>query len=480
MDTPYAPIARLPRVERGRTRQLYAGVVAAGVVVGALASVQPAFAVAAVLGLALVPIVLTRPIIGLAALVFLSFLETVSAVTGALSLTKIVGAVLVLAWLAVVTVQQSSDRVGLLGREPLLAAALALFVAWAGISLVWAEAQDAAMTSAQRFALNFTLFPIAFVAVRTPRHVLWIVAAFIAGGFTAAAFGLVQGVADDPEAEGRLGGAGINPNQLGSYLVVAMVFAIVLAANRRWSGPARAAMFVLAGLAALGVFMTVSRGALVGMAAALLVTPFVIGRGRRSTAVAGVALVVLGSVAYFATLAPASAVDRVLHPDRGGGSGREDLWRVGWRMVEDKPVHGVGAGNFPERSIDYLLRPGATERDTFIVDEKKVAHNVYLTVLSELGAVGLTLFLLAIVLCLRAALRAARRFAARGDPTMELVSRGLVVALVSLLAVAFFSSALYVKQFWVLLALAPALRLLAERGERTGVRLRRVRARAAG
>ena len=39
----------------------------------------------------------------------------------------------------------------------------------------------------------------------------------------------------------------------------------------------------------------------------------------------------------------------------------------------------------------------------------------------------------------------------------------LFIALVSLLAVGFFSSALYVKQFWVLLAAAPALHALAER-----------------
>ena len=52
-------------------------------------------------------------------------------------------------------------------------------------------------------------------------------------------------------------------------------------------------------------------------------------------------------------------------------------------MVQDKPVAGVGAGNFPVSSIHYLLRPGKTQRDEIIVDKQKVAHNIYLTVLSE-------------------------------------------------------------------------------------------------
>jgi O-antigen ligase len=175
----------------------------------------------------------------------------------------------------------------------------------------------------------------------------------------------------------------------------------------------------------------------------------------------------------------------VTNPDRDGGAGRTDLWRVGWRMVEDKPVQGVGAGNYPVASIDYLLRPGATENDSQIVDEQKVAHNIYLTVVSELGIVGLALFAVIVGLCLRSALRAARAFARRGEPAMELVSRALFISLVSLLAVGFFSSALYVKQFWVLLAAAPALQALAERDGRptSGPReaaARTARARAAG
>jgi putative inorganic carbon (hco3(-)) transporter len=453
---------------------------AGAVVVGIGAAVEPALIVAAVVGLALAPIVLTRPIFGLAALVYLSFLETVSGLTGALSLTKILGAMLALAWIAAVAIRSSGRHAGVLAREPVLATALVLFIAWAAISLEWAEAQDAALTSVQRFALNFILFPIAFVVVTRRSHVLWLVGVFVAGAFTSAAFGLVQGTATDPSATERLGGAGINTNQLGSYLVVAAVFAAVLTANRAWSPRARLALAGVACLAALCVFLTVSRGALVGMLVAMLVAPFVIGRARRGAAVAAIVLGLAGSVAYFAVVAPANAVERVTSPDRDGGSGREDLWRVGWRMAEDKPVHGVGAGNYPERAAEYLLRPGATDNDTIIVDEKKVAHNVYLTVLSELGAVGLALFLSVIALCVRAAWRAAGIFALRGDTTMELVSRALVLGLASLLAVAFFSSAVYVKQFWILLALAPVLRLLAELGEVGGVTRWRERARAGG
>ncbi len=469
--SPYAaspPHRRANRVpERFPAGLFHAGIVVIALLVGVAAAFRPGLAVAGVLALALLPLVLARPIVGVCALVFLSFLEAYSAMSGAVSLTKILGGLLVLAWWVAVATARRTDREaeGLLSREPFLAAALVLLAAWAAMSLVWAEVPALGETAVTRFALNFVLFPIALVAIRTPRHVMWIVAVFVVGAFAAVALGLAEGSVGDPAAESRLKGAGLNPNQLGSYCVVAAIFATTLAANPRWSVLARTAALAVAGFAGIAVFMTLSRGALVGLAAALVIAPLVIGRRRRAGAVVIAVAAVLGTVGWYATVAPPNAVERVTHP--GGGSGREDLWRVGWRMVEDQPVWGVGAGNFPVAAVHYLLRPGATERDEIIVDEQKVAHNIYLTVLSELGAVGLAFFLFIIFLALRCALSAARRFAHAGDPVMELVARGLFISIVSMAAVGFFSSALYSKQFWLLLAIAPALRALAGRLEPT-------------
>jgi O-antigen ligase len=162
-------------------------------------------------------------------------------------------------------------------------------------------------------------------------------------------------------------------------------------------------------------------------------------------------------------IAPEHAVERITHPEAGGGSGRKDLWTVGWRMVNAHPLTGVGAGNFRVVSVGYLLRPGPTQRDIYIVTEPKVPHNIYLNVLAELGAVGFALFLIVLVSSLRSLVRAARTFARQGDTTMEMLTRGLLIALFGFLTCEFFSSALYSKQLWLLLALGPALHALADR-----------------
>jgi O-antigen ligase len=182
------------------------------------------------------------------------------------------------------------------------------------------------------------------------------------------------------------------------------------------------------------------------------------GRWRVKVAVISVG-VSLAAVVYFAALAPPEARERVTSAD--GGTGRQDIWKVAWRMAEDNPVRGVGAGNFSTSSIHYLIAPGLLRRSDFIVDTQKVAHNVYLETLAELGIIGLTLLVALILLVLRCSYGAIRQFERNGDVTMEIVARAQLVALIALLASMFFSSDHYSKQLWMLFATSPMLLAIA-------------------
>jgi O-antigen ligase len=166
-------------------------------------------------------------------------------------------------------------------------------------------------------------------------------------------------------------------------------------------------------------------------------------------------MVATGAFVYFGFYASSDAASRVT--SFGSGTGRTDIWTVGWRMVQAHPIEGVGVGNYQTSSIHYLLEPGAILRDEFIVDTPKVAHNTYLQVFAELGTVGLALFLSIIGFSLLSVLRAARIFERLGDPRMELISRALLVALCGVLAADFFISEEFSKQLWLLLGLGPAL-----------------------
>jgi O-antigen ligase len=471
---------------RARERATYAAIGSGGVLFGLAAGVNPVLALAGAVGAALAGVVLTSPIAGLCILLALSFFEAFTALGGGPSVTKVVGLLLGVAWLAAIAVASRAGMRprGLVAREPVLAAALALFSVWAVISHVWATDLPLATDSVTRFALNFALFPIVLAFVVEARHVVALFAVFVAASVASVGYGLLADPSAGEPTEGRLAGAGINPNELGAVLVVAVVFGVALGLVRSWHPLARAAAFTGAAISTVGLFLTLSRGALFGLTVAILVAPLAVGRGRRLAAVAVAAAAVFCAVAWFGVFASESARERVTNPSAEGGSGRADLWKVGWRMVDDHPIRGVGAGNFPARSVDYLLRPGRTDADRYIVDTPKVPHNIYLAVLTELGIVGFLLFVTILVTALAAAIHAAREFTRRGKPVLDLLSRTLFIGLVGYLAALFFSSQLFEKQLWLLLATAPALLAIAQRapGEErmpaplAGTRLARARA----
>jgi putative inorganic carbon (hco3(-)) transporter len=208
---------------------------------------------------------------------------------------------------------------------------------------------------------------------------------------------------------------------------------------------------------------TVSRGGMLGLGAALIVGILFAGPRRRPVLLLITAVVALGIVGYYASFASQSARHRITSIQ--GGSGRVDIWAVGWRMVKAKPITGVGAGNFANSTIHYLLEPGALQHTDFIVDEPKVAHNMYLEALADLGIPGLTLFLGLLVLLLSCVVRAARIFYRLGDQSMELISRGIFVATVGILVTDFFISDQFSKPLWIQLAICPCMLALARRME---------------
>ncbi len=208
----------------------------------------------------------------------------------------------------------------------------------------------------------------------------------------------------------------------------------------------------------LGILLTVSRSGLVALGVAAIAAIIFSGRWRAKVALVSAGVAVF-AVIYFVSFAPPEARTRVSSIQ--GGTGRSDIWKVAWRMSEQNPAKGVGAGNFRTSSIHYVIAPGILRRSDFLVNTQKVAHNVFLETLAELGIVGLTLLLILIVMLIRTLLAAIWQFVRNGDLKMEIIARAALIGLFGLLASLFFSSDQYNKQLWLLLALGPALLAIA-------------------
>jgi putative inorganic carbon (HCO3(-)) transporter len=446
-----------PFPRRFSIRSYAAGAVAA-LAAGGLAGLAPATAVALLAGAALAGAVLVSLPVGACVFVVVAHLEALPRLAGAVSLAKVTGLLLVASWLVAMLVRPG-ERARLTARGPLQAALLAWFLVWLSATLLWAGDLRAGFADLPRYALNLALFPIIAAAMRERRHVVAFVAAMVIGAFISAAYGLVFRVEATNEA--RLGGAGLNANLLGSVLIFGTILSATLALNRSLTAGVRLLAAFSCAFCAYSLLMTLSRGALIGTTVALVTAVVIAGRRRRAKLALGAVVAAACVVVYFAAFAPAAARERVTNA--GDGSGRVDIWAVGWRMFEDRPFQGVGVGNFRTSTVDYLLQPGVIRRSEIIVDDQKVAHNIYLQLLAETGVLGLALFAGIIAFALSCGLLAARTFERRGDRSMSALTRGVLVGLAGVLAASFFSSAIFLKPLWLILALCPALLTLAQR-----------------
>jgi O-antigen ligase len=452
------------------TRLLGAGLLGSALLMGVLAGVNPALAVGLTVGLVLLVIAMANLTAGICLLAFLTFLDTIlpADAQGALSVSKLVGLVLVLSWFALITAGDPERREQIFS-PPAFVFLLISFVGWAAVSAVWAEDSGAAIDATTRYLPNAMLFLIVFAGVRTREQLLWVVGSLVVGAVVAAVYGMVAGPPPDDPGRVAIG----NANETAASLVAGGTLAAALVFALRGKPVLRLLTTIAVPLCVFAVFLTLSRGGLVALGASLIAAIVVAGR-RRGLVLGLAAAAVLATVIYFGAFAPAEARDRVL--ELQGGTGRTDIWTVGWRMVEDQPLLGVGAGNFPVASIHYLLEPGSLLRTDFIVDNPKVAHNTYLNVLAELGVVGLALFLAVIAFPLGWAARAVAFAARAGDRQLEVLARAMVVVIVGLLAADFFGSRQYSKQLWLLLGLCPVLLQLS----RAELASRRAEAAAAG
>jgi len=186
-----------------------------------------------------------------------------------------------------------------------------------------------------------------------------------------------------------------------------------------------------------------SRGGLVGLGVAVFYMILRSGESRR------VAIVITLLLAPLLVFSPASPLQRMLHPNYGDYVGtqiRREFWEGGMDMIRDKPLTGVGLGNFTAKSVSKEVQ-----------EFHGIACNTFLEIAAELGIPGL----LAYCAVLAGALSSADKLRAEGkrrDNTfLQHAGQGMQAGLLGFAAAAVFVSAEYQKPFWIMAALTAAV-----------------------
>ncbi len=384
-------------------------------------------ALPAIGGLALVIGMLIAPPIGLyALLVGVPFSPSLGIAEAGFSLSAVepLALLLLLIWLARGVVDRPVERPSVDSANPARTRVLTALFALLCVLLIasgGATSLPLAIKESLKWVLLFLAFVLTSAYVRTEADARGVLAALFCAGAGQGLVGLVQfvggfgpptfAVGGFMRAHGNFG----QPNPFAGYLGTILPLALALAAiphPGRFRTIARVALVATG----LGIILSLSRGAWLGLLIALAVMALVwSARTRRFVAPTATVLVLVGLLGILGALPLAlatrvtSVVDnfgifdaRLVPPTSENFAVVERMahWQAGWEMFLDHPWLGVGPGNYPAVYERYAI---AGWREPL-----GHAHNYYLNMAAETGLVGLTTFLLFLYFAFRAILRLVR------------------------------------------------------------------------
>jgi O-antigen ligase len=390
---------------------------------------------AVLLAIPLVPLValgvLVAPVLA-AITVFATFpVGAVTVPTGVIPLQTVELAVL--AMVTVVVLRRLARAQLPLPWQPPLYWALALLV-WSIVALHSAIDDTLALKQVASLFGGIIFAASMLAACRTMDNLRVVLGAFVAVTAGIAATSFSGGVRLKPaygaeSVAGRLSGAFEHPNQLGALCALGISVALGLAFGAR-RAQARVAAAVAVVVIATALTFTLSRGAWIGTALALLFLLVALSEVRRALIILIVpGIIVIGLIASFV---PVGQSEIKVVGERARAltalspyDNRREIYAEAWREIRANPVTGVGPGGFPIASA----RAGS-RTSTYAVAH---AHNLLLTWGAEAGLPAV-LFILGLALSLALAAReAGRAFRRLGRREDRAIVAGLAAGLLAIL-----------------------------------------------
>ncbi|ULB11727.1 O-antigen ligase family protein [Cereibacter azotoformans] len=413
-------------------------------------------------------VLLSYPFWGLGVLVFFSHLDSIEKlIFGFLPLSFFKALTAATLVVTVLTAAQRRPWIAAVLRDPVVAAAL-IFGALGVVSFLLAAERAVALTEMRKLASLQVLLLLIVVLVDTPRKagvIAWIlivsslVSALILMADTVLGTHLVaasEAATTAQSSEGFVRSSGAsdqNPTTAASLLLVGVIMALVHAIE---TPRFRLLMLGVAGLGTIALIFSFARSAAIAYAIVGICLAWRYRRSRYTPlAMFGVLVAAVGALPFI----PAEYWERMATIFGGGGDwtlGRRLSYNlIGIQLFAERPVFGIGPGNFAERFNDPEFRfyPGRTLLG-------RELHNMYLSVLTQYGVVGAAAFygmLGGALVALRRVLRAP------ASETLRIWALALGFGYSAYLIASLFLPNEYTKYTWILCGLCAALHRVNEK-----------------
>jgi O-antigen ligase len=432
--------------------------VVAGLTIGVAAAVEPLLAVAAVVSVPLAIWLVARPDLLPPALVVVVFIEGLA--LGDVQISRAMGALAALILILILITNYNLVRIP--SKAVLLVTGAYAF--WAFSSLLWStntgfvtDSYSGTTYALASLALSITFMLVCALLIERREELRRVVATIWLMAVIVGIVAIVEYASGSSRSVGYTGDA----NFFAATQVVALPIAVAFATTAS-RGRTRTMAFVGTAVIAGSILTSLSRGGILALLGILLLLAIQPARTFfRSPSQKRMALVaaVLGATTMLA-LSYADLKDRTSSAFnlQDGASGRTFLWHAAADGWEEHPLLGLGYGAFPPQSNGLLLRSPETDLSTYrLRSTGQVVHNAYLGSLTELGPVGLLLFVSLLAVTFTTLRSVTRRADVEGDAFLATVARAMIVALCGYALTSLFLSTETDRALWILLGISVAL-----------------------
>jgi O-antigen ligase len=257
-----------------------------------------------------------------------------------------------------------------------------VFMAWSSLTWFWSIAPALTAARVLTWAQLLIMLWLIWEFGDDRKHQVSLIKAYVVGSAGAAGWTILNFLHGWPLVErSRYAATGSDPNELGLALVLSIPMVVQIASESRQL-PIRSLCCIHGCLAVFAILLTGSRGAVL---AGCVASAFVLWRLATFSLKGAAALAAVLALAIItATYVPASTWNRLSATEEELRTprltGRVILWKAGLQVFRSYPLAGIGSGAYA-----VAIAP--------LTGREKVAHNTFLSVLTETGTVGLLLFL---------------------------------------------------------------------------------------
>ena len=333
--------------------------------------------------------------------------------------------------------------------------AVAAFAVWAAISIFYSDYLYATVSEGGRLAAHVGLYWLVIMAIRDMRQVRRLLGVAAAAGILVSVYSFVQRAGRDPipwhEEGARVFSFLGNPTYLAGYLVLLLPLMIAVgmpaAESREGERSGRriassVSFFLVAATMLLSLYLTVSLSPTIGLGlGAVLALALAIARnwGRfRRLHVVGFVLAGVFAAGLFLTVYASlperhqRRIQKVLHFTDPYGKERSMIQKTGADIFGEHPVFGTGYGTYRIYALERLA-PGwyaDLGKSTRKMLVPNYAHNEYIQVLAGTGVIGGAFFFIMLGLAYWVGLRAALR---HGSPDWARIAMAVIAGMTAFL-----------------------------------------------